>query len=130
MADHLRTELIAGAPPNAVAAPDPEPGVVFHSDRGCQHTSSAYAALAEDARSPSRSAGRASAGTTPWPSRSSPRSKASSSTPGPGRPGAGARRAVVEYIGWYNGTRLHSSLGYQSPADYENNHHQNVREAA
>ncbi len=24
---------------------------------------------------------------------------------------AGARRAVVEYIGWYNGTRLHSSLG-------------------
>jgi putative transposase len=32
---------------------------------------------------------------------------------------AGARREVVEYIGWYNGTRLHSALGYQSPADYE-----------
>lgn len=26
-----------------------------------------------------------------------------------------ARRAVVEYIGWYNGTRLHSTLGYLSP---------------
>jgi transposase InsO family protein len=37
---------------------------------------------------------------------------------------------VVEYIGWYNGTRLHSSLGYQSPADYENNHHENVRQVA
>jgi putative transposase len=43
---------------------------------------------------------------------------------------AGARRAVVEYIAWYNGTRLHSSLGYQSPADYENNHHKNVRQVA
>ena len=32
---------------------------------------------------------------------------------------ASARRAIVEYIGWYNGTRLHSTLGYQSPAEYE-----------
>jgi transposase InsO family protein len=36
MADHLRTELIAAALGNAVAARDPDPGVVFHSDRGCQ----------------------------------------------------------------------------------------------
>ena len=28
---------------------------------------------------------------------------------------AAARRAVVEYTGWYNGTRLHSTLGYLSP---------------
>jgi putative transposase len=42
-----RTELIAGALSNAVAARDPEPGVIFHSDRGCQHTSAAYAALAD-----------------------------------------------------------------------------------
>ncbi len=30
-----------------------------------------------------------------------------------------ARRAVVEYIGWYNGTRLHSTVGYRSPAEFE-----------
>ena len=48
LADHLRTELISDALSNAVAARDPEPGVIFHSDRGCQYTSAAYAALAED----------------------------------------------------------------------------------
>jgi transposase InsO family protein len=32
LADHLRTELISDALTNAVAARDPEPGVIFHSD--------------------------------------------------------------------------------------------------
>jgi transposase InsO family protein len=32
LAGHLRTELVADALANAVAARDPEPGVIFHSD--------------------------------------------------------------------------------------------------
>jgi transposase InsO family protein len=29
------------------------------------------------------------------------------------------RRAIVEYIAWYNGTRLHSTLGYKASAEFE-----------
>ena len=130
LADHLRTELIADALSNAIAVRSPEPGVIFHSDRGCQYTSAAYTALADDCEV-TLSVGRTGQcwdnalaesffsslkgeliDTRAWPTR------------------AGARRAVVEYIGWYNGTRLHSTLGYQSPADYENNHRENVSQVA
>jgi transposase InsO family protein len=130
LADHLRTDLVADALSNAVAARDPQPGVVFHSDRGCQYTSAAYAALADDWQV-TLSVGRTGQcwdnalaesffsslkgelmDTRAWPTR------------------AGARRAVVGYIAWYNGTRLHSSLGFRSPADYENNHHENIRRIA
>jgi putative transposase len=128
--EHLRTELISDALANAVAARDQQPGVIFHSDRGCQYTSAAYAALAEE-REVTLSVGRTGqcwdnalaesffsslkgefVDTMAWPTR------------------AGAKRAVVEYIAWYNGTRLHSSLGYQSPADYENNHRKSIRRVA
>jgi putative transposase len=71
MADHLRTELVADALANAVAARGPAPGVVFHSDRGCQYTSAAFAALADDCQVVLSWAGPANAGTTPWPRASS-----------------------------------------------------------
>jgi transposase InsO family protein len=130
MADHLRTELIAGALSNAVAARGPEPGVIFHSDRGCQYTSAAYAELADECEV-ALSVGRTG---QCWDNAlaesffSSLKGELIDARAWPTR--AGARRAVVEYIAWYNGTRLHSSLGYQSPADYENNHHENVRQVA
>jgi transposase InsO family protein len=119
LADHLRTELVADALANAVAARGPAPGVIFHSDRGCQYTSAAFAGLA------SEFAVTLSHGRTGqcWDNALSESFFASlkgeliDRQAWPTR--AMARRAVVEYIGWYNGTRLHSTLGYRSPAEYE-----------
>src|SRR5262249_14704570 len=46
-ADHLRTDLVAQALTNAVAARRPTDPVIFHSDRGCQYVSTQYARLAD-----------------------------------------------------------------------------------
>ena len=86
LADHMRTELVEDALTMAFVNRAPEEGVIFHSDRGCNirvgtslisHATTAWC---------SRSGGRASAGTTPWPSPSLPPSNANSSTFGPGPP--------------------------------------------
>ena len=122
MAKHLRTELACDALTNAIAARDPAPGVIFHADRGCQYTSSDYATLAGDL------AVRLSTGRTGqcWDNAlaesffASLKGECLDQQPWPTR--AAARRATVDYIAWYNGTRLHSTLGYLTPVEYETAH--------
>ena len=130
MADHLRTVLVSGALASTVTARDPEPGVIFHSGRGWQYTSAAYAALAADCQV-TLSVGRTG---QCWDNAlaesffSSLKGELTDTSAWPTR--AGARRAVVEYIAWYNGTRLHSSLGYRSPAQFGNDHRENLSQVA
>lgn len=132
LADHMRTDLVADALTNAWRQRRPEAGVIFHSDRGCQYTSRQFAELA-DRLGVVLSVGRKGEcwdnavaesffatikteliDTRPWPTRT------------------GLHRAVFEYIeGWYNPRRLHSTLGYVSPATYEaRTHHHAATEAA
>jgi putative transposase len=128
IADHLRTELVADALANAVAARDPAPGVIFHSDRGRQYTSAAFAALAGDC-DVTLSLGRTG---QCWDNAlaesffASIKGELLDHQAWPAK--AAARRAIVEYIAWYNGTRLHSTLGYRSPAEYEE--HNKIKKVA
>ena len=126
LAEHLRTELVADALTNAVAARDPAPGVVFHADRGCQYTSGDYATLAADL-TVTLSTGRTG---QRWDNAlaesffASLKGECLDQQPWPTR--AAARRATVEYIAWYNGTRLHSTLGYMTPDEFETASRQEV----
>ena len=119
LAEHLRSELVADALTNAVAARDPAPGLVFHADRGCQYTSRDYAQLAGDFKV-ALSTGRTG---QCWDNAlaesffASLKGECLDQQPWPTR--AAARRATVEYIAWYNGTRLHSALSYQTPNEFE-----------
>ncbi len=119
MANHMETSLVEDALRMALARRRPAPGLLHHSDQGSQYTSSAYQqrlSLLKCQVSMSRVANcydnavmesffstlKLDCASGQFASR------------------ALARSAIFEYIeAWYNRQRLHSSLGYLSPEDFE-----------
>ena len=120
MADHLRTELVLDALDMAIAQRQPAPGLVHHTDHGCQYTSLAFGRRLQQAGL------IASMGTIgdaldnavaesffatlecelldryDWPTRQA------------------LRTAVFDFIEvFYNRQRRHSTLDYHTPVDYE-----------
>ncbi|MEU2391318.1 IS3 family transposase [Streptomyces sp. NPDC007369] len=120
-ADHLGTSLAADALKAACRQRRPQDPVIFHSDRGMQYTSRDFACLAA-AWNIRLSVGRtgvcrdnALAESFFATLKNELVSRHAWDTH------TAARSAIFEYIeGWYNTRRLHSSLGCQTPALYEN----------
>jgi putative transposase len=120
MADHLRTELPLAALTMALGQRKPEPGMIHHSDRGCQYASHVYRAVL------------AAAGITCSMSRKGDcwdnavaesffatfRAELSDHCRWETRDAA--RTAIHDFIErFYNRQRRHSYLGYISPVAFE-----------
>lgn len=122
VADHMRTQLVDDALEMAIATRGGtvEAGVVFHTDRGSQYTSAEFGELCDDhgvvqsmgatgvcwdnaaAESFFGTLKREHANRRQWATR------------------AEARRDLIRWIeGWFNTRRLHSTINYNSPVDYE-----------
>lgn len=122
MAGHLRTELVLSALEAAVEQRRPD-GVIHHSDHGCQYTSVAFGARCKDAgvRPSLGSVGdcfdnaMCESFFATLECELLDRTRFATRTE--------ARMAVFHFIeGWYNVRRRHSSIGYESPLNYEQNH--------
>ena len=120
MATHLRTELVVDALQMAIWRRRPSAGLIHHSDQGVQYTSLSFGKTMEEAGIVP-SMGRVGSAydnsmaesfiatlktellyRDRWPTRES------------------AKTAIFEYLEvFYNRTRIHSSLGYRSPAEFE-----------
>lgn len=117
---HMESSLVKEALSRAVLRHRPAAGLLHHSDRGTQYTSSAYQALLTKngfTASMSRKGNcyDNAAMEAFW---STLKSELVHLTLF--RDEHEARRAIFEYIEvFYNRERLHSALGYQSPVDFE-----------
>ncbi len=119
MSQTMDTLLVLTAVRMALRGRQPPAGWLHHSDQGSQYTSEAYvnclkAALAQLSMSGvgncyDNAVMESFFGTL------------KTECPGPFDTRAEARTALFEYLEvWYNRQRLHSTLGYYSPVDFEN----------
>jgi len=125
LADHMRASLVTDALDMAITHGRLHPGAVFHSDRGAQYTSAEFARFCQAHHI------RTSVGKTGvcWDNAAAEsffgalKNEMYYRQSFPDR--ARARFAVADYIEvFYNRQRLHSALGYRTPAealtDYQN----------
>lgn len=119
MADHMETSLVENALGMAFSKRHLDPGLIHHSDQGSQYTSIDYqqhliqhqclVSMSDVGNCYDNAAIESFFGTLKtecayWVFANR----------------AQARSVIFEYIeGWYNRQRLHSTLGYQSPLEYE-----------
>ena len=127
--DRLEASLVHQALQNALVLRQPQAGLYFHSDRGCQYTSQLVRKPLEVIQAiPSMSRlgncydnANAEAFFSSLKTECFPLSNCFESK-------AQARSTIFEYIEvYYNRQRLHSALGYQSPRQYETRYQQEKR---
>ena len=131
IADHMRASLVGDALEMAIGQRRPEPGLVFHADRGTQYTSReltdllAANGMIQSFSRPRQCWDNAVAESFFATLKTELIYRHSWATRGQ------VRTAVFDFIEvFYNRRRLHSALGYLAPATYEQIHHRKAALAA
>jgi transposase InsO family protein len=120
MADHLESRLVVDALEMAIAARWPEEGLLAHSDRGSQYASDHYQRLLKKHGIECSMSGVGQCWDNAPMESFFATLKKELVHHEDYRTRAEARASIFEYIEtFYNLKRRHSSLGYLSPADYE-----------
>lgn len=131
IAEYMTRQLVLDALQMATTVRKPAPGLIFHSDRGSQYASHEVRVwLAKKAMRQSMSGAGNCFDNAPmesyWHSL-----KVEETHGQDFATRAEAKNCVFAYIeGWYNTTRMHSSLGYKSPVQFERDCHAKLVKAA
>jgi putative transposase len=118
--DSLETKVCLDALRDALQARHPAPGLIHHSDRGTQYASTEYRELLRQHGLVCSMSRRANCWDNACAESFFSTLKTESIRGRVFQTHAQAKLAVFEYIeGFYNRKRLHSSIGYCSPVDFE-----------
>ena len=120
LADNLRTELVSNALQQALSSHHTAAGIIFHSDRGSQYGSNAYRQILDRAGMRQSMSARANPYHNAWTESFIGTLKTEMLQGGTFIDSNDARTEIFDYIeSYYNHHRKHSSLKYQSPAQFE-----------
>lgn len=120
MADHLRTELVLSALDMALWNRRPAPGVVHHSDHGCQYTSIAFGSRCQEVGVVPPLGSRGDCFDNAVTESFFATLECELLDRSTFRTHTQARTAIFDYLeGFYNTHRRHSAPGYRSPAAFE-----------
>lgn len=123
LTDHLRTDLVLGALQQALGTRTAR-HAIFHSDRGSQYGSIAFRKALADAGMLQSMSARANPYHNAWSESFIGTLKSEMLQDGCFESPADARLEIFDYIeGYYNIHRKHSSLGYQTPSQFESHIH-------
>jgi len=120
-ASHLRTELVLDALQMAIhhRGPGADVELVAHTDRGSQYTSMAYSEALEDAGILASVGSVGDAYDNAMAESFVDSFKTELIADRVWRSRSQLELAIVEYVAWFNTTRLHESLGDLPPAEFE-----------
>lgn len=118
--DTLKTDLISEAFLQAVFRHQPTPGLIFHSDRGCQYASEPFRNLLDEHHALGSMCATGNCYDNAAMESFWATLKNELNIKEPFNTREEANRILFDYIEvFYNRQRMHSSIGYRSPVDYE-----------